>query len=183
MENEIIFKNTSKMNHEEISLFQNSMNKKVSLITSIIFAVIFAGIGTGLSFWDLTCGIIVVVCGLLGAFVLLPYLMKENLKKMNRETLGDKKYLNTFEFFEDCFAVTTEGSPLDKDEYETLGTQKVYYKDLFKAVVYKQHIFIFLNPRQSFILDYKGMTKGTAGELVELLKTHNVKIKDNSLKA
>lgn len=181
--NEVLFKNTSKMDHEEISIFQNSIMKKSTTIwTMIIFVLVFAGIGVGLAFVDLTFGIIIIVCGALGGFVFLPYLMKENMKKVNKETLGDKKYLNTFEFYADYAQITTQASKLNENQYEEVGSQKLYYKDIYQVTVYKERLFIFLNPRQSFIFNFKGMTKGTAGEVVELLKANNVKVKDNSLK-
>lgn len=179
--NETMFKNTSKMDHEEISIFQNSVTKKSIFVTSIVFALIFVGMGVGFSFLNLTLGIIVIVCGLLGGFVLLPYLMKETMKKQNKAMLGDKKYLNTFEFFSDHMVATSEASKLEEEKYEVVGTQKIYYKDIFKVVVYRERLFIFINARQSFILNFKGMTKGTAGEVVEFLKSNNVKIKDNSV--
>ena len=177
---EVLFKNTSKMDHEEISIFQNTVMKKTMFVTSIVFALIFAGIGVGLSFWNLTFGIIVIACGVLGGFVLVPYLLKENMKKANKETLGDKKYLNTFEFFADALSVTSQASRLDANEYEEVGSQKIYYSDIYQVVVYKERLFIYINPRQSFIFNFKGMTQGTAGEVIDFLKTKNIKIKDKS---
>lgn len=179
---EVIYKNTSKMDAEEIAVFQNSVTKKSIFWTSICFVLIFAGMGIGLSFIDLTLGIILIVCGLIGGFVLLPYLFKENMKKTNKEMLGDKKYLNTFDFYHDYFNVASEASPLESTNFEVVGSQKIYYKDLHKVVVYKERLFVFINPRQSFILNFKGMTKGTAGELIELFKSNNIKVKDQSLK-
>ena len=179
---EIIFKNISKMDHEEISIFQNSVSKKKNLITSILFALIFAGLGVGLSFIDLTLGIIIIACGVIGGFLLVPYLLKESMKKLNKETLGDRKYLNTFEFYDDFFSVSTEASPLTEQNFEVIGTQKIYYENLYKVLVYKERLFIFINSRQSFIFDFKGMTKGTAGEVIELFKSKNVKVKDDSIK-
>lgn len=178
---EALFKNTSKMDHEEISVFQNSVSKKANFTTSIIFTLIFVGAGVGLAFLDLTIGIIAIACGVLGGFVFLPYLLKENMKKVNKESLGDKKYLNTFEFYGDNFVVTSEASPLDEQKFEVVGSQKIYYKDLHKVVVYQERLFIFINPRQSFIFNFKGMTKGTAGEVIELFKNNNVPVKDKSI--
>lgn len=181
MENEeVIFKNTSKMDESEITLFQNSVMKKSIFTTSIIFSLIFVGIGVGLSFWDLTLGIITIACGVIGGFVLIPYLMKETQKKQNKALLGDKTYLNTYEFYNDYFQVTSQASPKDKAEYEEVGRQKIYYADLHKVRVYRERLFIFINPRQSFIFNFKGMTQGTAGEVIEFLKSHNVKVKDDS---
>lgn len=178
---ELKFKNTSKMDDEEISLFQNFALKKTTIISSIVFALIFAGLGVGLSFVDMTLGITLIVCGLLGGFVLLPYLMKESLKKQNKQNLGDKKYLNTFEFYESYILITSEAnSSENKNEYQPIANQKLFYADIYKIVAYKEHLFIYINPHQSFILNYKGMTKGTAGEIIELAKEKNIKLIDKS---
>ena len=182
MEENVLFKNTSKLDYEEITILQNFANKKVVFITSIIFALVFAGIGAGLSFVNLTLGIIIIACGLLGAFVLVPYLMKESIKKANKESLGDKKYLNDYQFFEEYFEVESQASNLNENNFEKVGSQKIYYKDLYQVVVYQQHLFIFINVRQSFILNFKGMTKGTAGELIEKLKSTKVLVKDKTAK-
>ena len=177
--NEILFKNTSKMDMEEITMFQNTVMKKTIFVTSIIFALIFAGIVVGVSFWDLTLGIIVVVCGIVGGFLFIPYLMKETQKKQNQTNFGDKKYLNTYELYGDYMTVTTQcAKPDAKNEYEEMDSQKLYYVDIYQVVVYHERLFIFINPRQSFIFNFKGMTKGTAGEVVELFKKNNVKIKN-----
>ena len=181
MEEQVLFKNTSKMDDEEISLFQSYALKKTILITSILFSLIFAGGGIGLCFVDLTMGIVLIVCGLVGGLILIPYGLKESVKKQNKVTLGDRKYLNTFEFFEDHIFVRSQATK-DKqsNDYQEIASQKLFYQDLFKFVVYKQHLFIYINPRQSFILNFLGMTKGTIGEVIDLLKNKGVKFIDKS---
>ncbi len=180
-EKNAIFKNTSKMDDEEISLFQNFVLKKTTFISSLVFSIIFIGGGVGMCFVDLTIGIALAICGVIGGIILLPYLMKESLKKQNKITLGDRKYLNTFEFCQDYIFITSQAtsSPTAND-YQEIASQKVFYKDLFKFVAYKEHLFIFINQKQSFIFDYRGMTKGTAGEVVEYLKAKGVKFVDKS---
>lgn len=177
---ELLFKNTSKMDSEEITLFQSAVMKKTIWITSIIFCLIFAGAGVGVSFLNMTLGIIIIICGLIGGFVLLSYLFKESQKKQNKELLGDKTYLNTYQFYGEYFEVNSQASSNGKD-YEDVGSQKVYYKDLYKVTIFRERLFIFINPRQSFIFSFKGMTKGTAGEVIELLKGKQVKIIDKSI--
>lgn len=177
--NEILFKNTSKMDEEEITKFQNVVMKKRIVWFSIVFSLIFAGIGAGLSFVDLTFGIIIIVCGLLGGFVLFPYLMKEMQKKQNKSILSDKKYLNTYEFYQEFIAISTQSSENNSNSYQQIAQQKLYYKDIYQVWVYNDRLFIFINPSQSFIFNFKGMTKGTAGEVVELFKTKGVKLKNN----
>ena len=180
-EKNAIFKNTSKMDDEEISLFQNFVLKKTTFISSLVFSIIFIGGGVGMCFVDLTIGLALAICGVIGGIILLPYLMKESLKKQNKITLGDRKYLNTFEFCQDYIFITSQAtsSPTAND-YQEIASQKVFYKDLFKFVAYKEHLFIFINQKQSFIFDYRGMTKGTAGEVVEYLKAKGVKFVDKS---
>ncbi|MCI8554953.1 MAG: YcxB family protein [Clostridia bacterium] len=180
-EKNAIFKNTSKMDDEEISLFQNFVLKKNTIISSLVFSIIFIGGGVGMCFVDLTIGLALAICGVIGGIILLPYLMKESLKKQNKITLGDRKYLNTFEFYEDHIFITSQAtsSPTAND-YQEIASQKVFYKDLYKFVAYKEHLFIFINQKQSFIFDYRGMTKGTAGEVVEFLKAKGVKFVDKS---
>ncbi len=179
-EEKILYKNSSKMDDEEIIIFQNYALKKTLFISSIVFTLIFIAVGIGTSFFDLTMGIVFIVCGLLGGFVLLPYLIKENVKKQNKTSLGDKRYLNTFEFYEDYIFVESKASAKDKNEFQQVATQKVLYKDVFKIVVYREFLFIFLNARQSLILNFKGMTFGTAGEMIEFLKTKSIKFVDKS---
>ncbi len=180
-EKNAIFKNTSKMDDEEISLFQNFVLKKTTFISSLVFSIIFIGGGVRMCFVDLTIGLALAICGVIGGIILLPYLMKESLKKQNKITLGDRKYLNTFEFWQDYIFITSQAtsSPTAND-YQEIASQKVFYKDLFKFVAYKEHLFIFINQKQSFIFDYRGMTKGTAGEVVEFLKAKGVKFVDKS---
>ncbi len=178
---DVLFKNTSKMDDEEITVFQNYALKKTMLTTSILFALIFVAFGIGASFLDLTMGIVLIVCGLLGGFVLLPFLLKETVKKQNKVTLGDKKYLNTFEFCEEFLFVTSQAtSSKETNDYQDVASQKIFYKDMFKVVSYIEFLFIYLNSKQSLILNFKGMTGGTAGELIEFLKMKNIKFVDRS---
>ena len=171
---ELLFKNTSKMDEEEITLFQNYALKKMTIIASVAFTLFFVILGIGLSFVILPMGIILIVCGCIGGLIFMPYLLKENIKKQNIQNLGDKKYLNTFEFYENSLEVTTEATSSKQ------ANQSINYGDLYQLVVYKMHLFIFINPGQSFILSFKGMTKGTYQDVIDLLKSKNVKVIDKS---
>lgn len=178
---EIKFKNTSRMNAEEISIFQSYAMKKTILIMSVFFTALFACMGVGLAFWDLTVGIIFVVCGLVGGIFFLPYLLKENQKKQVLQALGDRKYLNTFEFYENHMIVQSSATASAKDNnYEDVGSQKVQYADLHKIVTYRDRLFIFLTPQQSFILNFNGMTIGTVAEFIAFMKEIGVAIVDKS---
>lgn len=180
MEEKLLYKNTSKMDKEEVSMFQGFAMKKNLLILSICFTLIFVGIGVGVSFIELTFGIITIVCGVLGGFVLLPYLMKEQNKKQNDKAFSDKKYLNTFEFYAEHVQITTETALASSNKFEETATQKVQYNDFVKGVLYKQRLYLYINSNQCFIINYLGMTKGTIGEVIELLKEKNINIVDKS---
>lgn len=178
---EIKFKNTSKMNAEEVSIFQNYAMKKTNIIMSVGFAVIFVALGVGLAFWNLTVGVICLVCGVAGGGFFLPYLLKENQKRMNAQALGDKKYLNTFEFYEDKFVVTSSETQSSNDKnYHEVGNQTIAYQDLYKVVTYKDRLFLFLDAQQSLIVDFKGMTTGTIAGLIAYLKEKGVNVIDKS---
>lgn len=178
---EIKFKNTSRMDANEISIFQSLALKKTTMLVSVLFALLFVGAGVGLAFWDLTVGIVMGVCGIAGGFFFLPYLLKENQRKQNLQLLGDRKYLNTFEFFEDYFLVSSSATEnAAGKEYFEVGTQHVNYQEVYKVVTYKDRLFIFINQTQSFILNFKGMTTGTVAELVEFLKEKNIQVEDKS---
>ena len=107
--------------------------------------------------------------------------MKENVQKQNNDNLGDRKYLNTFEFYENQINVATEATTSKQsNDYKQIATQTLRYEDLYQLVIYKNHLFLYINPSQSFILNFNGMTKGTYQELIELIKSKNVKTIDKS---
>lgn len=178
---EIKFKNTSRMDANEISLFQSYAMKKTIWMMAGFFALIFVGAGIGLAFWNTTVGIIMIVCGLAGGFWFLPYLMKESQKKQNMEVLGDRKYLNTYQFYEDhVFVTSTATADATSKEYNEVGTQRVDYKEVYKVVTYKDRLFIFINKTQSFILSFQGMTMGVIEDLVKFLKSKEITIVDKT---
>lgn len=182
-ESEVLFKNTSKMNSEEVTVFQNFALKKLHLIVSIGFSLVFVAIGLLLIFFvNLTAGIIAIASGILGGFVLLPYLLKESVKKQNMQNLGDKKYLNTFSFYDDYIIVQSEESEFDKKQFEEIASQKLFYNEIFQIVLFREYLFIYINEVQSFILSYKGMTKGTIAETINFLKTKGIKMIDKTKK-
>ncbi|MBE7074272.1 MAG: YcxB family protein [Clostridiales bacterium] len=178
---EIKFKNTSRMSGEEIAIFQSYAMKNTNILMSIFFTVIFVGLGVGLSFWNLTVGVILVVCGLAGGIFFLPYLLKENQKRNVLQELGDRKYLNTFEFYEEYLCVkSTATVSADSKDYQDAGSLRVEYSEVFKIATYKDRLFIFLNPQQSFIVNFNGMTMGTIAELIDFLKSKNIMFMDKS---
>lgn len=178
---ELLYKNTSKMDEDEITLFQNYAMKKTTIISSATFTLFFVLLGIGLSFVILPMGIILIVCGCIGGLIFMPYLLKDSVKKQNTQNLGDRKYLNTFEFYENSVLVTTEAtSSKETNDYKPIANQTINYNELYQLVVYKAHLFLFISPGQSFILSFKGMTKGTYQDVIDLIKSKGVKIIDKT---
>ena len=173
---EPLFKNTSRMDEKEIQEFQSFALKKTMTLYSVIIALVCLGAGIGLYFVSSYLGIAVAVIGLLGAFVLFPYVIKESIKKQNSDVFANKKFLNTFEFFKNDMLVTSEQADVESSKFERNAEEKVNYKDLYKVVVYFPYVFIYINESQSFILNQKGMTKGTVEELLKFLSQNGLKI-------
>lgn len=182
-EKQIKFKNTSKMNEDEIAVFQNYALKKTIILSSALLIGFCVLIGVGLCFIELYLGVAIIIAGVLGGGVLMPFLMKDSVKKQNKLVFGDRKYLNHFEFFKDYFMVTSEATTSkESNDYSVNAEEKLLYSDLFQVVVYKTYIFLYINKAQSFVLNQKGMTLGTAGELILFLKDKGLKIIDKSSK-
>lgn len=182
-EKQIKFKNTSKMNEDEIAVFQNYALKKTIILSSALLIGFCVLIGVGICFAQLYLGVAVIIAGALGGGVLMPFLMKDSVKKQNKLIFGEKKYLNHFEFYNDYLMVTSESTTSkESNDYQKVAEEKVLYSDLFQVVVYKTYIFLYINKAQSFVLNQKGMTLGTAGELILFLKDKGLKIIDKSSK-
>lgn len=177
---EIKFKNTSKLDAQELSLFQQCAMKKMIWASSIAFAVLFAGAGAAIAFWQLAAGVILVVCGIVGGFFFLPYLLKENQKKQNEAHLGKSKYLNTFSFYEDRIHVQSELTNGVDNKFELAGEEVVRYEDILKVVTYKDRLFLFVDARQAFIVNFNSMTQGTISELIAFLKEKQLKFVDKT---
>ena len=177
---EVRFKNTSKIDTKEVSLFQSYAMKKTIWIMSIAFMLIFVGAGVGLFFVNSTVGIILIVCGLAGGGFFLPYLLKENQKRQNEQLLGDNKYLNTYEFYEEYLLATSSEKETAGNSYQEVATEKLNYIDVYKVVTYQDRLFIFLNKSQSLILNFNGMTVGNIEKLIEFLKEKDIQVEDKS---
>lgn len=182
-ENQMLFKNVSKMNEDEIVVFQNYALKKTIILSSALLIGFCALIGVGICFAQLYLGVAVIIAGALGGGVLMPFLMKDSVKKQNKLIFGEKKYLNHFEFYNDYLMVTSESTTSkESNDYQKVAEEKVLYSDLFQVVLYKTYMFIYINKSQSFVLNQRGMTLGTVGELVPFLKEKGLKIVDKSSK-
>lgn len=177
---EVKFKNTSKLDAQELSVFQQCAMKKTYLASSILFALLFVGAGVGLAFWQLTAGLVFIVCGVVGGFLFLPYLLKENQKKQNENMLGSNTYLNTFSFYEDRVLVQSEVTSGKDDKIEFAGEETFLYEDILKIVSYKDRLFLFINQHQAFIVNFNSMVQGTMRELISFLKDKQIKFVDKT---
>ena len=93
---EPLFKNTSKINEEELTKYQLKLLKKTIILFAAVVILISLGAGIPiLIFVNEFVGGAIIVLGALGGAVLLPYLLKDSVKKQNAKVLGDRKYLNT----------------------------------------------------------------------------------------
>ena len=173
-----LYENSSSLDADEITAFQNYMLKKTSMAIAIAIAVFFAAVGIGLAFLNTYVGVSILIAGIIGGLIIFPYISKESMKKQNAELFGGKNYVVNFKFSSSGMEVVNidQTDPMNVKE----AGQSFAFNEIFKAVVYKTHIFIFTNRHQSFILDQKGMTKGTAGEVLEVLKNNGVKVVDKS---
>lgn len=179
-ENELLFKNTSRMNEEEIFSFQSFVLKKTIILSAIAIVLVCAAIGVGLLFVNTFLGIAIMVCGVLGGAFIMPYMITDGIKKQNQQMFDNKKCLNNFEFYNDHIKITSEVTTKDSNEYVESANEVLLYLDVYQVAVYKTYIFIYINKRQSYILNQKGMTKGVVADLLDFLKSKNIKIKDKS---
>ena len=120
------------------------------------------------------------VCGVLGGAFIMPYMITDGIKKQNQQMFDNKKCLNNFEFYNDHIKITSEVTTKDSNEYVESANEVLLYLDVYQVAVYKTYIFIYINKRQSYILNQKGMTKGVVADLLDFLKSKNIKIKDKS---
>lgn len=173
-EKTIKFSCTSKMSKNEIAVFESYIFKKLSFtcVTSIILICLM--LGGAICFIDVFLGIAGVGIGVIVGIPLVLYLLKNELKKKDQQTIGDNVYLNRFDFYEDVIEI--ESQRKNGAQFEFSAKARDPYSGFAKAIVYSTYIFLLKNGNQAFILDQKGMTTGTAGELIEFLKSKGLKI-------
>ena len=178
MEEKALFKNSSKMNENEMFVFQSYALKKTIFLSSFFLIIFCVVLGARLCFVKLFLGIAIIIAGLIGGFVLVPYILKDSIKKQNKLIFDNKKYLNHFEFYDDFLEVTNEEAATNENIYHFVIKEKFNYSDLLKVVVYGTYIFLYINKSQSLVLNQKGMTLNTSAELVSFLKSKNIKVID-----
>lgn len=176
--NDTLFKNTTKYDKESLLKLQNKVILKWIILGASIIILISLAVGVPLIlFVNEFVGGAIIVLGALGGAVLLPYLLKDSVKKQNAKVLGDRKYLNTFEFYEDKMIIINSATKsLDDNDYTEIARAEIEISNIYRLLLDNIYIFIYLDKKQSLFLDQRGMTKGTAGELAEFLQNKGVKV-------
>lgn len=172
-EKDLKFKNTTKLNEQAITAFQIFAMKKYTWTIASLISIVFGGLGLGLCFVNAYIGVAVLIAGILGGVIFFPYLSREQIKKQNALIFEGKKYINVFEFFDEKLVVTNVDG--ENDIYQIYD-----YKGLVQVVLFAEYIAIYINKNQSYLLDKKGMNKGTIDEVLALLKSQNIPFKDKT---
>ena len=172
--NDTLFKNTTKYDKESLLKLQNKVMLKWIILGASIIILISLAVGVPLIlFVNEFVGGALIIIGFLGGIVFLPYFIKNIIKKQQFLNEGEK-YINSFEFFRDKFSI--KSSTLNSKNSNDKKID-VYYNDIYKIIISNLYINIFISPSESLILDKRGMTKGTADDLIDLLSKLNLKVK------
>lgn len=178
MEEKVLFKNTTKLNENDVAAFQKDVIKKISFTYGVIIFLICLGAGVGLYFVNSFLGIATIVLGAVGGFAIFPYSTKTYSTRSNTENFFGIKSTNYFEFYQDEFIVKGEIADIESRKKKELQEEKYSYAEVVKVTVIKNYICIFINKSQSFVLDKRGMTKGVCEDLIFLFKEKQIKVKE-----
>ena len=170
---ELLYKNTTKLSEQAITSFQIFAMKKITWLIATLITVVFGGIGIGLCFVNTYIGVAVLIAGILGGVIFFPYLVRSQLKKQNELIFQGGINVNEFEFYENQLIVTN----IDKNSESDIF-QSYLYKDLNKIIEFADYVAIYINKNQSYLLDKRGMNKGTISEVLSLLKQNNIQYID-----
>ena len=170
---ELLYKNTTKLSEQAITSFQIFAMKKTTWLIATLITVVFGGLGIGLCFVNTYIGVAVLIAGILGGVIFFPYLVRSQIKKQNELIFQGGINVNEFEFYENQLIVTN----IDKNSESDIF-QSYLYKDLNKIIEFADYVAIYINKNQSYLLDKRGMNKGTISEVLSLLKQNNIQYID-----
>ncbi len=170
---ELLYKNTTKLSEQAITSFQIFAMKKITWLIATLITVVFGGLGIGLCFVNTYIGVAVLIAGILGGVIFFPYLVRSQIKKQNELIFQGGINVNEFEFYENQLIVTN----IDKNSESDIF-QSYLYKDLNKIIEFADYVAIYINKNQSYLLDKRGMNKGTISEVLSLLKQNNIQYID-----
>lgn len=172
---EALFSNKSSLDKQSVEKFNKLIGKKLSGY-AILLVMVFCGVVGGLlCLVNLFLGIAVIGVGALIGCPLAVYLIKDAMKKDAEKLLGGKKYLVNFDFYDDKVSIRAEEASDGSNKYSFSGEEEFSYQDILKVIVNDVEIYI-QRAGQANILDQRGMTHGTAGELIAFLTSKGLKI-------
>ena len=174
-ENKVLFSNTSKLDKDSVARFNKVIGKKITGYAVVLIVAFCAVVGAMLMLVNLFLGITVVGVGVIVGAPLGAYLIKDNMKKESEKFLAGKKYLVHFEFCEENIRIKAEASNENESKYSFSGEEILDYSMITKIVVSDTDLYLQRQGRAN-IIDQKGMTVGTAGELIEFLRAKGIKI-------
>lgn len=175
MEEKVLFSNVSKLDENAVEKFNKVISKKI-IGYAILIVVAFSGlIGGLLCIANLFLGIATIGVGVVVGIPLITYLIKDTMKKDAHKLLGGNKYLVHFDFYENEVLLKAEACTEGSKEYTPSGEDRMEYGEILKVIVSDTDIYI-QRTGQANILDQRGMTKGTAGELIEFFKSKGIKV-------
>lgn len=176
MEEKLLFSNTSKLDQSVVEKFNKTISKKI-IGYAILLVTLFCGVVGGLlCLLNLFLGIAVIGVGVVVGIPLVTFLIKDAMKKDSQKLMNGKKYLVHFEFYENELILKAEEANENEKEYTFSGEDRIDYTQILKIIVADTDVYI-QRAGQANVLDQRGMTKGTAGELIEFLKSKGIKTK------
>ena len=174
---EALFENTTFLNRDDLYKYQKSEVKKFILLASGLLLLVTIGISVPLAlFVEIYLGAIMLIIGAVCSVVLLPYIINDSIKKQNAQLFSQTDIAIEFAFFQDEFSVQAK----QNGESEKSASESYNYSQIAKVSLYNVYMFIYTSPRTSLVLDRRNMTKGTSGEVVDLFKSHGVKVIDKT---
>lgn len=176
MEEKILFSNTSKLDQGVVEKFNKTISKKI-IGYGILLVTLFCGVVGGLlCILNLFLGIAVIGAGVVVGIPLVTFLIKDSMKKNAQNLMNGKKYLVHFDFYENEILIKAEEAEEKDKHYTFSGEDRIDYAQILKVIVSDTDVYI-QRAEQANVLDQRGMTKGTAGELIDFLKTKGIKVK------
>lgn len=172
-EKELLFKNTTTLNENDITNLQLFAIKKHTIIIATIITLLLCGLGIGLCFVNAYIGAAIIIAGIVGGVIFFPYISREQIKRQNAMIFTENKYVNVFDFYEDILKVTNIDDKSEENIFQTFE-----YGGIYKVIDYKEFVVLYVNKKQSFILLKTCMNKGTIDGLLNFLKNKKIKIID-----
>lgn len=173
---EALFENTTFLNRDDLYKYQKCEIKKSVWLASGLLLLFTIGISVPLAlFVEIYLGAILLIIGAVCSIVLLPYIIADGIKKQNAQILSQADISINFVFFQDEFIVQAK-----QKESEKKARESYVYSQIIKVSLYDVYMFIYTSPNASLVLDRRNMTKGTSGDIIDLFKSHGVKVVDKT---